>query len=131
MTRLKLDQIQFCSEVDSYINYDTKTASMNVSGSVVNLGQATFSVSIPYSNPRTKADVYAKNLNTNIKMAVGSPRVHPYTYASFEIARLQSSYNGTNITVTLTITNNTGGTINLVAQTIEISAVLVEVPISS
>lgn len=104
---------------------------MNISGSVVNTGQATFSVSIPYTKPKTKADVYAKNLTTGIKMAVGSPRVHPYTYTSFEIARLESSYNGSNLTVTLTITNNTGGTISLVTQTLQISAVFVEVPISS
>lgn len=129
MTRLKLDQVLFSSNIETYINYDTLTSNIVISGSVADGATTDFSTSIPYTRNKTRADIYLRNLTTGVKRPIsGGVRQSPYTFTSSEVCNQRALYNGSAITVTLSIFNGTGGTISLVNQTIEVSAVLYEVP---
>lgn len=129
MTQLRLDKVLLTNLVDTYLNYGTLTSPIVISGSVADGATATFSTSIPYTRTKTKADLYAKNLTTGVKRPIsGGYRQSPYTFTSTETASVAANYVGGVITVTFSIFNGTGGPITLVTQTMEISAVLYEVP---
>lgn len=129
MTQLRLDKVQFASAIDTYLNYDTLTANIVVSGSVADGATGVFSVGIPYNRTKTRSDLYARNTTTGIKRPLsGGARLNPYTFVSFETASLSATYNGTDIAVVLAVFNGTGAPITLTNQTLEITAVLYEVP---
>lgn len=132
MTQIRLDKVQFYSNMETYLNYTTLTSNISVSGNIADGATSTFSTSITYARSKTRADLYAKNLNTGTKMSlVGGPRIHPYQFVSSEVATLWATYTGSTISIFLAVTNNTGAAINLIAQTLEISAVLYEVPLTT
>lgn len=129
MTKLRLDKVQFFSGLDTYLNYDNITSDINISGTVANGNSISFSTEINYTRLNTRADLYATNLNTGIKMPLtGGVRIHPYQKVSTEIASIATSYSNNTITITLLVTNNTGSSINLISQTLRIGVVLVEAP---
>lgn len=129
MTQLRLDKVQFMSSVDTFINYKTLTSDIDISGTVANGATVNFSTTIPYSRTKTLANLYAKNTNTGKKMPVsGGSRINPYVPKSTETCSQISQYSGNTITVTYSIFNGTGAGITLTTQTIEITAVLFEVP---
>ena len=129
MTRIKPDLIRLTSLLDTYLNYGTLVETVTISGSVADGATANFSVSFPYERSKTRADIYAKNLTTGIKRPLsGGTRQGPYTFTSSEVFTQTASYNGNVLTVTFSVFNGTGGGITLVTQTMEVSAVLYEVP---
>lgn len=129
MTQIKLDKVILTNLVETYLNYDTLASNILISGNLAAGATQTFSTTIPYVRGKTRADLYARNTTTNIKRPVtGGARQHPYTYAGAETCDQGASYDGTNITVSFTIRNGTGAVISLTSQTMEISAVLYEVP---
>ena len=126
---LKPDKILVTSLFDTYINYETLTTNIIISGNVADTATATFSGNIVYDRQKTRADVYARNTTTNIKRPVtGGIRQSPYTFVSTETCSQTATYNGSQITVTFSVFNGTGAPIVRTAQTMEISAVLYEVP---
>lgn len=135
MTQIRLDKVQFFSGLETYLNDETLTSDMAVSGSILNGGSQSFFAVINFSLTNRRADLYAKNLNTSRKRPLsGGARLNPYQFASSETADLTALYDsnilgtGPGALAILTVTNNTGSTINLVNQTLKISAVLYEVP---
>lgn len=129
MTQLKLDKVNLTSLVDTYINYDTLKTSIAISGGVANGATANFAGTILYDRAKTRADVYARNTTTGIKKPItGGIRQHPYTYVSTETCSQVATIAGNTITVTFSIFNGTGAGITLTTQTMEVSAVLYEVP---
>lgn len=129
MTLLRLDKVLLTNLVDTYLNYGTLTSPIVISGSVADGATSTFSTPIAYTRDKTRADLYARNLTTDVKRPIsGGYRQSPYTFVSTETASVSASYASDVITVTFSIFNGTGGPITLVTQTIEISAVLQEVP---
>lgn len=129
MTAVKLDQVRYTDLVDTYINYETSTADIVISGTVASGATATFTGNIPYSRSKTRADIYLKNLTTGKKMPTSmGGRINPYTFASSETCTHTVSYNGTSVTVTIDVFNGTGGPINLTAQTLQAQVVAYYVP---
>lgn len=136
MTQIRPDDTLFFSNIDTYLNYDTLTGTVAISGSILNGNSTTFSVNIPYTRANTRADAYAKNLNTGIKRPIaGATKLPPYQFVSSETVAQLTVYNEIagvdTIRYELVVTNNTGGTIVLTNQTFEITVVLYRVPISS
>lgn len=130
MTQLKMDKIIMSSDVETYLNYETVTITITISGTVANGNSTVFSGYIPYARSKTRADIYVKNLNTNIKRPLwGGIRQGPYqSTGAGEIYTQFASYGGDTISVSLTVSNNTGGPVVLTTQIMEVTAVLVEVP---
>ncbi len=131
MTQIRPDTVILASMIDTYKNYDTLKGTINISGTIANGATANFSTTIPYSRGKTRADLYAQNLTSGEKRPVsGGSRQTPYSTVSSEVCTQLATYSGTEITVTFSIFNGTGSSINLTAQDIEITAVLYEVPYS-
>lgn len=129
MTQLRLDKVQLTNLLETYINYDTLKSNIVISGNIAIAGTATFSTTIPYTVNKTRADVYARNTTTGVKRPVtGGLRQSPYVPVSTETCNVFATYANNLITVTFSIFNNTGALLALTTQTIEISAVLYEVP---
>ena len=133
--QIRLDQVVLSSFHEAYQNYDNPLPQNIVIAStpLANGGVRTFSVTIPYSRANTRADVYATSSSYKTLLS-GSGRAAAsviYTYASSEIAWFNVIYSSGEITVTLTISNNTGGSITPVAQTISISVVQYQAPITA
>jgi len=129
MTQIRPDNVLLSNLIDTYLNYKTLISNINISGSIGNGNTVNFLTVIPYSRVKTRADLYAKNLTTGQKRPIsGGSRQSPYTAVSTETCSQLATYDGSTITVTFSIFNGTGGSITLITQTIEISAVLYEVP---
>lgn len=133
---IKPDNIQFCSLIDTYYNYVTYTDSIAINGSVGAMSLVTFSKKIYFANVNTRADLYLKNLNTGIKQPMdGGDRILPYQFAGSEIARQYAVYvphpTDPYVEVGVTVTNNTGAPITLTTQTLEITATLYLIPITT
>lgn len=129
MTLLRLDKVQFSSQVDTYLNYDTMTSDLVITGNVSNGTTVTFETEFSYDRTKTRADIYGLNTTTNAKQLItNGRRIHHYFYVSSEVAEWYATYSATNVIVQFRITNNTGGLIALVDQTITIQAILYEVP---
>lgn len=129
MTRVKPDNVVMASFIDTYINYDTISTNVLISGSVNNGASAIFTGELEYPRENTRADLYSRNKTTGVKRPIsGGPRQSPYTFVSSEICTQGAIYGGNAILVSFVVTNNTGVTIVLTTQTLEITAVLYEVP---
>jgi hypothetical protein len=129
MTELKLDKVLMTSLVDGYINYDTLTTSIALSGNVPDFGTASFIGSIIYSRGKTRADLYVTNLLTGVRRPLaGGFRQTPYQAISTETCEVYAEYSGLTISIEFFIQNNSGAPIAITPQTMEVSAVLYEVP---
>jgi len=131
MTQIKPDKIIFYSGVDTYLNFQTYTGDIVISGTVANGASESFEtvISVPQSN--TRADVYLQNLNTGIKRPIENGlRLAPYQNVSTEVCRAFALFgSGNQVTVFLSITNNTGATITLTNQTIRATIVAYVIPL--
>lgn len=129
MTQIKPDKVIYTNLIDTYINYDTLTTDIPIFGTIAASSATVFSGLIQYSRNNTRADLYVQNLSTGIKRPLsGGPRQSPYSFVSSETCTQGSLYSGNAIVITFTIFNGTGVSINLVSQTLRITAVLSEVP---
>lgn len=131
MTQIKMDKLQFGSMVDTFTNYQTITKEVALSGTIADGASSDFTVVIPHSRFRVRADVYVKNLTSGIKRSLNTgTRETPYTYVSTEVITQSAVYSNNQITVTFTITNNTGSSISVTPQTLQVTSVLFSVPIN-
>jgi len=129
MPNLRLDQIVHTSLVDTYLNYATQKTNIGISGLVTNGSTVNFTGTIPYSRSNTRADIYARNLNTGEKRPTsGGSSESPYQYVSTETASVLVNYDGSNINITFSIFNGTGADITLITQVMEMTAVEYQVP---
>lgn len=133
MPSVKLDKVITSSLHESFKNYETSTDDIVVAAtSLANGASRTISVVIPYTRAGTTADIYATRGTTKTIVSGGgrSAASAVYSFISTETATLDAFYDASNITVSLTITNNTGGSITPTAQTITISVVQYDSPIT-
>lgn len=129
MPNLRLDNIIHTSLVDTYLNYATPKTNIVLSGLVANGNTVNFTGTIPYSRSNTRADIYAKNLNTGEKRPTsGGSSQSPYQFVSTETASVLVNYDGSNINITFSIFNGTGVDITLTSQTMEMTAAEYQVP---
>ena len=133
MSSIRADKVTFWSSFGAFINYDTTSDDIVVSATPLASGATReISVTIPYTRADTTADIYAERGSVKTLVSCGGRAAASaiYNYKSTEIARLDTSYSSTEITVTLRITNNTGGSITPNAQTITVTAVQYDAPIN-
>lgn len=127
--QIKPDIIIEASFLDTYINYDTLSTDVIISGGLAAGDSVTFSGTIPYTRDNTRADIYVKNMSTGIKRPLsGGPRQTPYTFASSETCSQRAQYSSGNIVVYFDIYNGTGAPIVLTTQTLQVTAVLIRYP---
>lgn len=129
MTQIRLDKVIIASFIDTFLNYQTATSLLSISGSIPDGGSSTFSAILTIDRTNTLAEVFAENQNTGKKMSMLAGSVHnPYQSVSSEVRGHGISLSGNTLTVSLTIDNNSGAGINLTAQVWDITAVLQRVP---
>jgi len=134
MSSVRIDRINFASLFGAFLNYETASDNIVVATtSLANGASRTTSVTIPYSRGGTVADVYAKrgSLKTLVTGGGRAAASAVYNFASNETATFNVTYSASNITVALVISNNTGGAISPNPQTITISVVQYDAPITS
>lgn len=135
MPSIRLDKTIQSSIHPVFINYKTSTGNIEVEAtSLANGASRTIQVVIPYSRGGTTADIYGTRdgaVSTLISTGGRAAASAIYSFKSSETATFGTAYTSTNITVSLTITNNTGGAITPNAQTIVISVVQYDAPIAS
>lgn len=130
----KIDRINFSSQYGAFLNYATATDDIVVAAtSLANGASRNISVTIPYERGGTTADVYATRGSVRTLVSTGgrAAATAVYDFKSSETAYFNISYSSSNITVTLTITNNTGSAITPNAQTITISVVQYDAPVTT
>jgi len=133
MASVHLDKVIMTSLFESFKNYLTTTADIVVDATPLADGDSrSISVTVPYTRAGTVADIYAtrNTVRTSVNAGSRSSARAVYNFTSSETARIDSVYSATDITVTLTISNNTGGSITPNAQTITISVVQYDAPIT-
>lgn len=129
MTQIKPDNIQFSTLTQGLINYDTRSTSIVISGSIADGNTVNFSGVLSVARTNSIADIYATNRNTGKKMSLVAGSIHhPYQSVSSETHAHSIQFIGTSMTVTLSIDNFTGGPITLTSQTWDIVVVLYDVP---
>lgn len=132
MTNVRIDQVDFTTMFEAPQNYSTVSSAVSISGNVASGATANFTATIPYTRSGTRADVYLDG-NGVKTLANGGPDSTSFTYifASSETFDVFVQYSLTDITVTMSIFNGTGSPITLTTQSIVVSAVLYDMPISS
>lgn len=127
------------SQLPQYINIGEPTGNIVISGSVVNGGVGAYSVTILLDAADTRSDIFAKNLTTGVKQLLSNstaaindtqPSGGIYQHVSTEKVSVSISNQPSPkaIIVEIDVNNNTGGTITLVTQTIQISVVEYSIP---
>lgn len=133
MLSVKLDKVISSSLHESFKNYATLTDDIVVAAtSLPNGSTRNISVVIPYDRAGTTADIYATRSSVRTLVSTGgrAAATAVYNFKSTETVSLTATYSTSDITVTLSITNNTGGAITPNAQTITISMVQYDSPIT-
>ena len=133
MSSIRLDNIIFSTLHEAYKNYETLTDTIVVAATALANGASrTITVNIPYTRGGTRADTYATRGTLRALVTSGgrSAATAVYNFKSTETVAFGISYSSSNIAVSLTITNNTGGSITPNAQSIVISVVKYEAPIA-
>lgn len=129
---IRLDDVIFSTLHEPPRNYGEKSANANISGNIGSLGVADFIVTIPYERAGTRADIYLIGNGSKV-LANGGSRAAGAVYqsVSMEIFSVLVTYTSSEIAVVLSIFNGTGGSISLIPQTIGVSAVLYDMPITA
>lgn len=133
MSSIRIDRVIFSTLHEAYKNYETVTDTIVVAATALADGASrTITVNIPYTRGGTRADTYATRgtLRTLVTSGSRSAASAIYNPISSETVAFGVSYSSSNIAVSFTITNNTGGSITPNAQSIVISVVKYEAPIA-
>lgn len=127
--QIKPDKTHFTSAIDTFLNYETVTDSIVISGGMTAGDTLVFSANIDVSESNTLAMVFAENQNTGKKMSLNAGSVHnPFQAVSTEIARHSMNISGGVLSVDVSVSYSTGPNITLTTQTWTITAVLQRVP---
>lgn len=115
--------------METLVNYGTLSSTITISGFIANGSGANFSTTIAVSRTNSIADIYATNRNTGRKMSLIAGSIHnPYQFISTETQAHNITYTAGIITITVSVTNNTGVGITLTSQIWDIVALLYDVP---
>lgn len=128
-----LDKVVFSTLTDSYVNYANPSGTITIPA--VGMADGTtnnYSVTVPYTRANSRADVYFLGNGLKVPANGGFRATNgTYTYTSSELANTYITYTSSSITVTISITNFTGGPITLIAQSIGVNVVAYDAPLSS
>jgi hypothetical protein len=131
---VNLDNIIMSSLTGQYINYETLERDITIGGSLANGATALFTTTFEFSKSNSRADTYYTRTSSGRRSLLNAgTRVNPnvYTFVSTEVVETVLRYRDSTITAGFSITNNTGGSINLVAQTMSMQAVIYNAPLGN
>jgi len=134
MPSVRIDKVIFSSQFGVFLNYKTASEDMTVSATpLANGATRTITVTIPYTREGTIADIYGTRSTVRTLLSTGGRAAARaiYSFKSTETATFNISYTSSNIVVNLVIFNGTGSAITPNAQTITVTAVQYDAPITS
>lgn len=133
-----LDKVSFANEFGSYQVYDTWQASLVISGSIPNLSYNQYQTAFAFDQDTARGRVFIQRPDTGLKapfnvavrLATRLPTYTIYQYASSETVQTSTTYDSNgNLIINLYIINQTGGTVNLVTQTLNVIVELYIAPV--
>lgn len=126
----RFDKLQFSTELPNYINVSEPVTSIACTGTYLNGGGTNFSVNVPLNSRSTFKDVYAINQNTNKKTLLSNNVAIDaiWQYVSSETIKNSLTFTGNILTVTINLSNFTGGTITITPQTYTIEVLEYALP---
>ena len=128
-----LDKVIFSTLTDSYINYANSSGVITIPA--VSMADGTtnsYSVTIPYTRANSRADVYFTGNGLKVPANGGFRATNgTYTPTSSENVNTYIRYTSSSITTFIEIQNFTGGSINLIAQSVGVNVVAYDAPLSS
>ncbi len=134
----KLDKIIHTTSFEAYKNYLTIDSSIAIPAVVVPNGDGElYSATVDFTRGGTRADIYVDNGTSKALLSGVGARAalgDIYQFTSFETINSNILYlNGItdSIYIEVTIENNTGGPITLVAQTLNLTVVQYDAPITA
>jgi hypothetical protein len=133
MSGIRLDKVVRSTLHEAYRNYASPTGTITIPADTLPNGLTqNYETTINYTRAGTIAHIFAEN-DTKKYLANGGTRIsgRVYTPVSTETASILVGYGSSSITATLSIFNGTGGPITLTAQTITITAVQYDAPITA
>ncbi|HJQ08001.1 MAG TPA: hypothetical protein VJ836_00805 [Candidatus Saccharimonadales bacterium] len=130
---IRLDQVSFTTTHESPKNYATYPSSIVVPADTIPNGSSQNYVSqVAYARAGTRADIYLNNATKKVLANSGARMASQvYTPISGETAAVQVLYDATTVAVVLSISNNTGAAITLISQTITVTIVAYDAPITA
>lgn len=133
---IKIDKVAFSTHHEPPRNYDTVSDDIVISGTIPASTTATFTGTIPYTRAGTRADLYLTGNGTKILANNGVEVVQEvYVYSGPANEIVESSgiqYSNDEITLVISIFNQFAeASLTLTTQTITLSAVLYDMPITA
>lgn len=135
----KIDKTYFSSQFGSYQIYETWKVPLIISGSIANGHANQYQTNFTFTNDKARARVSIERADTGLKttmtagsrLARNSPNYIIYQSASTEIVQTDVHYQsgGTVLTINFSIVNNTGASISLVAQQLNIIVDFYDAPL--
>lgn len=142
MARLtyKLDKTKFSSQFGTYQVFQTWEVPVSISGSIPNLYYNLYQARFTFPNDNAKGRCFIQKSNGSLKAALDvgyrlqnySPTYEIYDFTSSETFQTGVHYedSGETLVVSLAIVNQTGGSISLVTQTLDIIVELYDSPVA-
>ena len=134
----KLDKIAFRTQFGTYQISQTWRIPLDISGSIPNNYFAYYGAGFTLTNELALARVYIENsaglrapFVAGGRLATYSPNYEIYDFASSEIVETDINYSdgGYDVDVLVYIINGTGGTLNLVTQTLYLVCEFYQAPV--
>lgn len=135
----KIDKTSFTTQVGTYQVYETWKIPVVISGSIPNLNYNSYVAGFTFTQDNAKARAYVQNaaglrapITGGVRMSNYSPSYEIYNFASTEYIETDMYYlaGGDQVYVAIYIFNLTGGTVNLVTQTIDIIVEFYDGPVA-
>lgn len=135
----KLDQTSFSSEFGAYQMYDTWQTNIAISGTIPNLFYNQYQVAFTFPLDKARGRAFIQRPDTGLKAPFNAgvrletflPNYTIYQYASTETVQTSTSYTASGtLIMNLYIINQTGGTITLTTQTLNLFVELYIAPIA-
>jgi hypothetical protein len=139
MTNIRPDAIVFSNLTEAYINYLTTPSTIVIpADTIADTDGRIYQTTVSYTRGGTRADIYLQRDDTGLKILASSgrriaaelPTYQVYQFTGSEVCEVYILYNPSTIDVILGVRNNTGGPITLIPQTITVSAVFYDAPIT-
>lgn len=130
MIQYRYDQLQFSTEIPNFINLSTPSFTIACSGTIGNGNTVNFTGNVNINNFSTFNDFKIVNQNTNqgTYLTNNSALTTIWQYVSSETVQNSLTVIGTLATVTISVSNFTGGTITLTPQTYRVEVVGYQLP---
>lgn len=127
----RYDKLQFSSLLPNWTNIGKVTDTISCSGVIANGSGANFTANLSLLSSSKFSDIYLINQNFNTKTLLESnvSITSLWQYTSSETVTNLATYLGSTLSVTISVANNTGGSITLVNQAYTVEVIEYEMPL--